>query len=68
MAAYFYADNRLLALTRVTQLQQYFYTLVDLFECVFLPTNMVKVVSMACQPYRALGGNLADAYGLQMIG
>ena len=31
-------------------------------------TNVVKMVSMACQPCRVIGGHSAEAYVLRMMG
>ena len=30
-------------------------------------TNVVKMVSMACQPCRVVGGHSAEAYGLRLM-
>ena len=54
LAAYFYADNRLLVLTLTTRLQRAFDTLTELFECVGLRTNVAKTVSTAYHPCHAL--------------
>ena len=40
----------------------------DLFGRFGMRTNVVKMVSMACQPCRAIGGHSAEAYVLRMMG
>ena len=55
LVAYFYTDNRTLAMKRVTHLQREFDTLTKLFDHVGLRTNVDKIVSMACQPCFNLG-------------
>ena len=67
LAAYFYADDGLLASTQANHLQQDFNTLTELFYSVGLHTNVANTVIMECQPCRNLGGHLLEAYGLQMI-
>ena len=45
LVAYFYTDVGLLALTWVERLQQDFTTLIDLFDCMGLRTNVAKTMS-----------------------
>ena len=68
MAVYLYSDNRIIALTRSTRLQQDFDTLIYIFDLVGLRTNLLKTVRMACRSCCALGGQSAEAYGIQMTG
>ena len=68
MAEFFYDDNGLLVSTRTTRLQQAFGVLTEMFDWICLLTNVVKTVSMACQPCCAIGGHYAEAYGLSMTG
>ena len=55
-------------LTQATCLQQALDTLTELFDCLGLCTNVTKMVSMACQTFRVLGGHSLGSYGLQMTG
>ena len=66
MATYFYAKDGLITSTQVGHLQQAFYVLTDLFDCVILRTNECRSVSMVCQPCHPPGGMLVDAYTLWM--
>ena len=66
--AYFNADDGLLALTWTTHLHWAFETLAVLFDCVGLHNNVAKMVSMAGQPCRAIGGHSVEDYGLWMRG
>ena len=50
MAAYFYADNGLLASIQEARNQRAFDVLVNIFEYFDLRTNEGKTVSMACHP------------------
>ena len=68
LAAYFYADDELLASTWVARLQWYFNTLAELFDRVELRTNVAKMVIMDCRPCRALGGHSVMVYYLSMNG
>ena len=45
-----------------------FVILTDLFGRSGMRTNVVNMVSMACQPYRAIGGHSAEAYGFRIMG
>ena len=49
LTAYLYADDVSLASMQATCLQKYFDTLTELFDHVFLRTNVSKTVSVACQ-------------------
>ena len=66
LAAYFYADDKLITSMRATHIQRNFDTLTELFEHVGIRTNVSKTASMACKPYRALGGHSTEAYGLRI--
>ena len=68
LVAYFYTDDRILALKRANHLQQEFYTLMELFDCVGLHTNVAKMASTALQICHVLWGHSAEAYGLRMMG
>ena len=48
------------------RLQKAFDNLKELFDHVGLHTNVAKMVSMACQPCRALGVHSAKAYIIRM--
>ena len=43
-----------------------FNVLMELFNRVGLQKNVENTVSMACQPYRAIGGNSTESYRLRM--
>ena len=64
LAAYFYVDDVLLLSTCVARLPSMFNVLMDLFDQVFLHTNLVETVSMSCQPCCSIGEHSAKAYGL----
>ena len=49
-ATYSYAKYGLITSTQVGHLQQAFYVLTDLFDCVILRMNECRSVSMVCQP------------------
>ena len=40
----------------------------ELFDQVFLFTNVGKMVSISCHTYRCIGGHSVDAYGILMVG
>ena len=50
MAKVFYAENGLLASTRMERLQREFIVLTNLLDHMDLRTNVGKTVSMVCQP------------------
>ena len=50
LAAYFYANNGLDALTQTERLNRVFDALMGLFDRVSVRKNTQKMVSMACQP------------------
>ena len=50
LAAYFYAENGLIASTQTERLQREFAILTCLFDQVGLRTSTQKMVSMSCQP------------------
>ena len=58
LVAYFYTDDGILALTRANHLQQEFYTLMELFDCVGLHTSVAKMASTALQICQVLWGPL----------
>ena len=66
--AYFYADESLIASTWSASIQREFDVLMELFDWVLLRKNLGKTVSMACDPYRKIGGHYAEAYGFRMTG
>ena len=66
MEAYFYVEKGLLVLMQENRLQKAFDNLKELFDHVGLHTNVAKMVSMACQPCRALGVHSAKAYIIRM--
>ena len=68
LVEYFYADDGILELMRETWLQSLFDVLMELFDRVGMCTNMVKMVSMTCQPCCVIGGQYLYAYGLRMVG
>ena len=68
LTAYLYADDGLLVSMWATHLQQDFDTLTELFDRVGLRTNVAKMVSMACQPCRALGVHSSEGYRIQITG
>ena len=51
LAAYFYADDGLVALTQSEKVQIVFDVLAGLFKQVVLWTNARKTAGMACQPF-----------------
>ena len=51
LAAYFYADIRLVTLTQPERLKGMLDVLIDLFDQVGFQTNMWKTVIMACQTF-----------------
>ena len=51
----------------MTQLQQAFTTLTELFDRTGLHKNVAKTVSMTYQPYRELWGDSVEAYGIKMM-
>ena len=67
LAAYFYADDGILASTQVAGLQRVLPTLMGVFNQVRLRTNVAKTVSMDCKPCCALVGHSVYAYGLKMM-
>ena len=68
LTAYFYADDRILELMRVTCIQRNFDILMELFNRVGLLANVTITVIMACHTCCALRGYLLEACGLLMIG
>ena len=68
LAAYFYSNHGLVALTHPKRLQRTVYVLVGLFNRFGLRTNARKTVSMACQLCHAPGQISSDSYGWQMTG
>ena len=68
LASYFYAYGGIIVLTWETRIQRDFDTLTELFDRLGLHTNVAKTVIMECQPYRALRGNLAEAYRIRTTG
>ena len=67
-AALFYTDNGMVALSDPRWLQWAFNTLVGLFDCVGLQTNVGKTVSMTCRPCPTSGNQSEVAYGRKMTG
>ena len=68
LAASFFADDGIFALTWATCLQQAFDLLMDIFDRVGLHTNVAKVLSMEFQSCCALGVHSEEAYGIHMTG
>ena len=67
IAAYLYADDDLLTLTRVARIQLAITTLTELFVRVGLCKHISKTVSMNYHPCSALGVHSVEAYGLRMM-
>ena len=61
LAAYFYADERLVAFPRLERLQRSFDVLTDLFNRIGLQMNVRNTISMACRPCHTSGGMLESA-------
>ena len=61
-AAFFYADDGMVASSEPLWLQGAFNTLVGLFDRVGLQTNFGKTVGMVCLPCQAAGNQLEAAY------
>ena len=68
LVAYLYADYGLRASTWVSRLQRAFTTMTEFFYRVVLRKNLAKMVIMACQTCRALGGRSVETYGISMTG
>ena len=62
LAAYFYADDGLVASTQPERLQREFDVLTGLFDQVGLRTNTRKTVIIACQPCHMPGSILVVVY------
>ena len=62
LAAYFYANEKLLMSTRAARLQGVFDVLMDLFDRVGLRTNVGKIVNMVFHPCHDIGGHSIEAY------
>ena len=54
--------------TRETRIQQAFDVRMEMFDWIGLLTNVVKTVSMACQPCCAIEGHSAEAYVFSTTG
>ena len=67
-AALFYVDNGMVASSDPCWLQWSFNSLVGLFECVGLCTNVGKMVIMTCRPCPAAGNQSEEAYIRKMTG
>ena len=67
MAEYLYYEDELLASMWETRLHQEFDILADLFGRFRLRTKVIKMLSMAYQPFPATGGNSEKSYGLRMM-
>ena len=61
-AALFYMDDGMVASSDPHWLQWAFNSLVGLFECVVLRTNVGKTASMVCRPCLAAGNQSEAAY------
>ena len=68
IAAYLYADDDLLTLTRVARIQLAITTLTELFVRVGLCKHISKTVSMNYHPCSALGVHSVEAYDLRITG
>ena len=66
LAAFFYADDRLLILTIPSRLQAALDVLMGLFDRVGLHTNVDKMVGMVCQTCYIVSGHLEASYTWQM--
>ena len=62
LAAYFYANEGLVASTQPEMPQRAFGILTSLFDRFGLHINMEKTVGMVCHPCHASGGVLEEAY------
>ena len=62
LAAYFYADNGLVALTQPERPQRSFDVLTSIFDWVDLRTNMAKTVVMVWKPCNTPGRMSEEAY------
>ena len=62
LAAYFYADNGVVASSQPERLQRAFDVLTGLFDWVSLRTNKERTVVVVCQPCHAPGRMLKEAY------
>ena len=67
-AALLYTDDGMVASSDPRWLQWAFNTLVGLFDCVGLQTNVGKMVIMTCRPCPAAGNQSETAYGHKMTG
>ena len=54
--------------TRETRIQQAFDVRTEMFDWIGLLTNVVKTVSMACQPCCAIEGHSVEAYVFSTTG
>ena len=68
LAAYFYADEGLLASTKLERLQRAFDVLTGLFERFGLRTNTAKTIGIVCQPFHAPWRMLEAAYARRVTG
>ena len=68
LAAYFYANNVLVASNQPERLQKAFDILTSLFDHVSLCTNMAKTVGVVCQPCHAPGRMSEEAYNRRTTG
>ena len=68
LAAFFYADNSMVALSDTRWLQGAFNTLIVLFDMVGLCTNVGKTVGMVCHPCQAVVNLLEVAYVRMVTG
>ena len=68
ISAFFYANDRLVALTDPVWLQGAFDTLTGLFKRVGLRKNISNMVGMHCRNFRAAGTQSEAAHGQRMTG
>ena len=68
LAAYFYANDGLIASTHLERLQRMFGFLVSLFDQVGLRTNARKTVSMEFHPCNVSGQMSSEAYERRTTG
>ena len=68
LVAYLYADDGLVTSTQTERLQRVFNVLTNLFDRVGLRTNMINMVSMACQPCHTPVRISSAAYERRRIG
>ena len=68
LAAYFYANDGIMASTQTERLHRAFDVLTGLFDRVGLRKKTAKPVDIVCQLYHAPGRMLEEAYKKQMTG